>query len=103
MRRLLANKKAQFLFNGGFGLVLLGVSLVSARHFMHQGWPFHHADPILVGGASVLYLIAYAFKAWGWQRLFHEEERPGAGAMRPEVDPQRRSTVARAAGSVSRR
>ena len=81
MRRVLANKKAQFLLNGGFGLLLLGVSLLSAKHFMHQGWPLHHADPILVGAAGVLYLIAYAFKAWGWQRLFHAEERPSAGSL----------------------
>jgi uncharacterized membrane protein YbhN (UPF0104 family) len=81
VRRLLANKKAQFLLNGGLGLLLLGVSVVSARHFMHQGWPLHHANPWLVGAAALLFLIAYAFKAWGWQRLFHEEVRPGAGAL----------------------
>jgi uncharacterized membrane protein YbhN (UPF0104 family) len=81
VRRALANKKVQFLLNGSFGIVLLGVSLLSARHFMHQGWPLHHADPVLVGAAGILYLIAYAFKAWGWQRLFHEEDRPAAGAL----------------------
>src|SRR4051812_25329453 len=48
---------------------------------MHQGWPLHHADPVLVGAAGILYLIAYAFKAWGWQRLFREDERPSAGAL----------------------
>ena len=29
----------------------------------------------------ILFLIAYAFKAWGWQRLFAEHERPGADAL----------------------
>ena len=81
MRRLLANKKVQFLLNAGFGIVLLGVSVVSARHFMHQGWPLRHANYWLVGVAGVLFLAAYAFKAWGWQRLFHEHERPGARAL----------------------
>lgn len=81
MRRHLANKKVQFLVNGTLGLVLLGVSLLSARHFMHAGWPLHHANMWLVGVAAVLYLAAYAFKAWGWQRLFHEDVRPAAGAL----------------------
>jgi uncharacterized membrane protein YbhN (UPF0104 family) len=81
VRRILANKKAQFLFNGVFGVLLLGVSVVSARHFMHAGWPLHHADPLLVVAAAALYLLAYAFKAWGWQRLFHEDVRPAAGAL----------------------
>ncbi|HEY3541036.1 MAG TPA: lysylphosphatidylglycerol synthase domain-containing protein [Gaiellaceae bacterium] len=71
----------QFLVNGGLGLLLLGVSVVSGRHFMHQGWPLHHANMWLVGASALLFLIAYAFKAWGWQRLFHEEERPAAGAL----------------------
>jgi len=81
VRRLLSNKKAQFAFNGGLGVILLGVSIVSARHFMHQGWPLRHANLWLVGVAALLFLIAYVFKAYGWQRLFHEDERPAAGAL----------------------
>jgi uncharacterized membrane protein YbhN (UPF0104 family) len=71
----------QVLLNGGLGLGLMAVSFLSARHFVHMGWPLHHADPILVGAAAFLFLIAYAFKAWGWQRLFAEHERPGADAL----------------------
>jgi uncharacterized membrane protein YbhN (UPF0104 family) len=81
VRGLLSTRKGQVLLNGALGVVLLGVSYVSLKHFMKGGWPLHHADPILVGGAAVLFLIAYAFKAWGWQRLFKEEERPAAGAL----------------------
>jgi hypothetical protein len=81
VRRLLSTRKAQVLLNGGFGLLLLGVAVVSARHFARMGWPLRHADPVLVGGATLLYLVAYAFKAWGWQRLFHEHERPTADAL----------------------
>ena len=81
MRRLLSNRKAQVLLNGGLGLVLLGVSAVSVRHFVHGGWPLRHADPVLVAGSAVLFLVAYAFKAWGWQRLFLVGERPAAGAL----------------------
>jgi hypothetical protein len=75
------SRRVQIAFNAVFGVVLLGVSVLSARHFMSNGWPLHHADPILVAGAAFLFLIAYAFKAWGWQRLFAEHERPDAGSL----------------------
>ena len=81
MRRLLSKRKTQILLNGGLGIVLLGVAGVSLRHVVRSGWPLHHADPVLVAGASLLFLAAYAFKAWGWQRLFHVHERPAAGAL----------------------
>ena len=79
--RLLSNRKVQLALNGGFGLVLLAVAFFSARHFVGGGWPIHHADPVLVSGAALLFLSAYAFKAWGWQRLFHASERPTADAL----------------------
>jgi hypothetical protein len=79
--RLLSNRKVQLALNGGFGLVLLAVAFVSIRHFAGGGWPIHHADPTLVVGSALLFLAAYAFKAWGWQRLFHESERPTADAL----------------------
>ena len=81
MRRHLANRKVQIALNGGFALVLLAIGIFSAKHFVKGGWPLKHADPILVGAAAVLFLIAYAFKAWGWQRLFTVEDRPTAGAL----------------------
>jgi len=78
---LLRNKKVQILGNAGLGLGLLAVSVFSVKHFVKGGWPLHHADPILVVAAAVLFLIAYAFKAWGWQRLFAPTDRPTAGAL----------------------
>jgi len=79
--RLLSNRKVQLALNGGFGLVLLAVAFFSVRHFVGSGWPIHHADPVLVSGAALLFLMAAAFKAWGWQRLFHVSERPTADAL----------------------
>jgi hypothetical protein len=81
VRRHLFNRKVQLVLNGGFGVVLLAVAFFSVRHFVGGGWPIHHADPVLVAGSALLFLAAYAFKAWGWQRLFHAHERPGAGAL----------------------
>ena len=80
--RLLSNRKVQLVLNGGFGLVLLGVAFFSVRHFVGAGWPIHHADPLLVVlRGSPLPRAPYAFKAWGWQRLFHVSERPTADAL----------------------
>jgi uncharacterized membrane protein YbhN (UPF0104 family) len=81
VRALASNKKVQLLANAALGLGLLAVSFFSAKHFMKTGWPLHHADPILVGAAAALFLIAYAFKAWGWQRLFAEKDRPCSSAL----------------------
>ncbi len=36
---------------------------------------------MLVVASAGLFLVAYAFKAWGWQRLFTKRDRPGAGAL----------------------
>ena len=61
--RLLSNRKVQLVLNVGFGLALLAVAFVSVRHFVSGGWPIHHADPLLVSCAALLFLVAYAFKA----------------------------------------
>jgi hypothetical protein len=79
--RLFRSRKVRIAANVTFAVLLLGVTLVSAKHFMRTGWPLKHADPVLVASAIVLFLIAYAFKAWGWQRLFSAHERPGADAL----------------------
>ena len=81
MRRLFSNRKAQIVFNGGLAAVVLTAALVGGRRFAHSGWPLQHADPLLATGAALLFLSAYAFKAWGWQRLFAVEERPPSGAL----------------------
>jgi len=81
VRALLTNRKFHILLNAGFGVVLLAVAFFSVRHFMRSGWPLHHADPLLVGASALLFFIAYAFKAWGWQRLFAKHERPSSQSL----------------------
>ncbi len=54
---------------------LVAAALV-VRHFARNGWPIHHANWWLVLLAAAIFLAAYGFKAWGWQRLFHRERRP---------------------------
>ena len=81
MRRVLSNRKVQIGFNGGFAAVLLVVMIVGGRKFAHSGFALRHADPLLLTGATLLFLIAYAFKAWGWQRLFAADDRPCSSAL----------------------
>ncbi len=54
----------------------LAVGGLAVRHFVVNGWPIHHANVWLVVLAALIFLAAYAFKAWGWQRLFRRDGRP---------------------------
>jgi uncharacterized membrane protein YbhN (UPF0104 family) len=64
------------ILNIGFVLAALAVGFLWARHFARSGWPLHRANFWLVGLAAVIFLAAYAAKAWGWQHLFRRGERP---------------------------
>lgn len=61
-------------------ITLVGIAAVVAalvaRHFALAGWPLHNANLWLVAVAAVVMLAAYAAKAWGWQRLFRDGQRP---------------------------
>jgi uncharacterized membrane protein YbhN (UPF0104 family) len=77
-RRLASSRRLRIGINAVFVSGALAAAALTILHFVHSGWPLTNADPLLVVAAGVLFLFAYAFKAWGWQRLFHESERPEA-------------------------
>ncbi len=64
------------ILNTVFVALALAVSALVARHFAHTGWPLHRANLWLAGLSTVIFLVAYAAKAWGWQRLFVSGQRP---------------------------
>jgi uncharacterized membrane protein YbhN (UPF0104 family) len=72
------SRKVRIAVNAGFVAIALTAAALTIVHFVHSGWPLAHADPGLVVAAAFLFLAAYAFKAWGWQRLFAPGERPQA-------------------------
>jgi hypothetical protein len=74
--RLLGSPRARVVFNVLSGLLVVGVGIVATRHFITHGWPLHHANVWGVLGAGALFLAAFGFKAWGWQRLFTGDDRP---------------------------
>jgi uncharacterized membrane protein YbhN (UPF0104 family) len=79
--RLLSSRRARLIFNIVSAAIALGVGVLTARHFVHNGWPLSHANVAGVIAAGALFLAAYAFKAWGWQRLFRRGSRPNAFAL----------------------
>lgn len=62
-------------------VAVLVVGTFAARHFAQSGWPLAHANPKLAVASGLLFLAAYALKAYGWQRLFKPHERPGSLAL----------------------
>lgn len=74
----LRSRKVRIAINGVFVAIALAAAVLTAHHFLRSGWPLAKANPYLVAAAGVLFLAAYAFKAWGWQRLFPEDERPAS-------------------------
>jgi uncharacterized membrane protein YbhN (UPF0104 family) len=78
VRRLAGSRRVRIGLNAAFISVALAAAALTGLHFMDSGWPLANADPLLVVAAAILFLFAYAFKAWGWQRLFKADERPEA-------------------------
>src|SRR5437763_4983919 len=72
------SRRFRIAVNAFFVVGALAAAALTGVHFLHSGWPLYHANPYLIGAAGLLFLAAYAFKAWGWQRLFSPEDRPQA-------------------------
>jgi uncharacterized membrane protein YbhN (UPF0104 family) len=74
--RLYRSPRGRLALNVGTGILGVGVSFLAARHFANVGWPLANANLGLVALAAFLFLLSYAFKAYGWRRLFAPHERP---------------------------
>ena len=55
---------------------MLVVAALAARHFSATSWPLARGNPGLLAAVGFLSLVGYAFKAYGWRRLFAADERP---------------------------
>jgi uncharacterized membrane protein YbhN (UPF0104 family) len=62
-------------------LVAASLLAVAIHHFATAGWPLAGGNPLVLAAAGILFLVAYAFKAYGWRRLFQRGERPDALAL----------------------
>jgi uncharacterized membrane protein YbhN (UPF0104 family) len=62
--------------NISYALGAVLVAVLAGKHFASAGWPLADADWRLVAGSGLLFMLAYAFKAYGWHRLFAPNDRP---------------------------
>lgn len=81
LRLLGRSRRGRLAVGATTGSLALGVSVLAVRRFTEDGWPLDGANPGLVAGVGVLFLVGYAFKAVGWRRLFAADERPGAVSL----------------------
>jgi uncharacterized membrane protein YbhN (UPF0104 family) len=73
---LARSRRGRVALTAGSVALAIGLSFLAVRHFAVTGWPLAHGRPALLVGAGLLFLVAYAFKAYGWRRLFAVGERP---------------------------
>jgi lysylphosphatidylglycerol synthase-like protein len=79
--RVLGTRRARITFNVLSTVVGVAVGILTTRHFVTNGWPLAHAKVLGVLAAGGLFLAAYGFKAYGWQRLFRHDQRPSSLAL----------------------
>ena len=79
--RAAGSRRARLIFNVLSVAIAAVVGTLAVLHFRRVGWPLAHADLLGLGLTAVLFLLAYAFKAYGWQRLFAPHERPDPLAL----------------------
>jgi uncharacterized membrane protein YbhN (UPF0104 family) len=75
------SRNGRIALNVASAVLGIGVAVLAARHFTETGWPLANADFQLVGAAGGFFLLSYAFKAWGWHRLFAPTQRPHRMAL----------------------
>jgi len=78
---LCRSRRGKIGLNVASGVLGIGVAALAARHFAETGWPLVNADFELVAAAGGFFLLSYAFKAFGWQRLFAPSQRPHKMAL----------------------
>jgi uncharacterized membrane protein YbhN (UPF0104 family) len=74
--RLHRSRLGRWTLAVGSGVVVIALALLAARHFATTSWPLSNGHPGLLMAAGLLLLVAQAFKAYGWGRLFTSDERP---------------------------
>jgi hypothetical protein len=76
LRRLTRSRRGRLALAIASGALAMGLSVLAVRHFALTGWPIRRGHPGLLVAVGLLLLLAYAFKAYGWRRLFAANERP---------------------------
>jgi hypothetical protein len=76
LARLRRSRRGRWALAAGSGILAIALAFLAARHFVTVRWPLSSGQPGVVVAAGLLLLLAQAFKAYGWARLFPSGERP---------------------------
>src|SRR5207249_1778747 len=68
--RLRHSRRGRWVLAAGSGAFAIALGLLAARHFATTSWPLSSGHPAVLGAAGLLLVLAQAFKAYGWGRLF---------------------------------
>ena len=79
--RLRRSTRGRWTVAVGSGGFAVAIAFLAVRHFATTRWPLSGGHPGVIAAAGVLLLLAQAFKAYGWGRLFAAGERPTAFAL----------------------
>ncbi len=74
--RLRRSRRGRWALSAGSGAFAVAFALLAVRHFAATSWPLSRGQPMVLAVAGSLLLLAQAFKAYGWGRLFAPGERP---------------------------
>jgi uncharacterized membrane protein YbhN (UPF0104 family) len=74
--RLHRSRRVQWALAVASGAIVIVLVLLVARHFATTSWPLSTGNPALLVAAGLLLVLAQWLKAYGWGRLFTNEERP---------------------------
>jgi uncharacterized membrane protein YbhN (UPF0104 family) len=74
--RLRRSRRGRWALAGGSGAFAVAFAFLAARHFATTSWPLSSGHPGVLVAVGLLLLLAHAFKAYGWGRLFGPDERP---------------------------
>jgi uncharacterized membrane protein YbhN (UPF0104 family) len=74
--RLRRSRRALWALGVGSGAFVVVLAVLVGRHFATTSWPLSGGEPAVIVAAGLLLVLAQAFKAYGWARLFAPSERP---------------------------
>jgi uncharacterized membrane protein YbhN (UPF0104 family) len=74
--RLHRSRRVQWALAAGSGAIVIVLVLLAIRHFATTSWPLSTGHPALLLAVGLLLVFAQWLKAYGWGRLFTQEERP---------------------------
>jgi uncharacterized membrane protein YbhN (UPF0104 family) len=78
---LCRSRNGKIAINVASAALGLAVAVLAGRHFAATGWPLDNANFKLVTVAGCFFLLSYAFKVFGWHRLFAPAQRPRRMAL----------------------